>query len=574
MNAMPRPEYPRPQFVRKGWMNLNGTWEFEIDHGASGRARGLVNKEKLDGEILVPFCPESDLSGVGNKDFMRAVWYKRTFTLPKSAQGKRVFINFGAVDYASEVWVNGVSVGTHRGGYVGFQLEITKALKDGENVVVVCADDDLRSGHQPYGKQCYHYHSAGCSYTRTTGIWQTVWLEWTNDARIKNVRMTPDAVNASLMIEAELDGDVKGAVLKAQASFEGEYEAEISAEADGKFAKMQMLIENVHLWNIGEPNLYDIRFTLEKDGEAADVVDSYFGLRTISFDGMKCLINGKSVFQRLILDQGFYPDGIYTASCDEELKKDIERSMAMGFNGARLHQKVFEQRFLYWADKLGYICWGEMASWGIDPKNAWALPVFLDEWLQVVNRDYNSPAIIGWCPWNETWGETNNGQHAETMRLSYRVTKAVDPYRPCIDASGGIHVETDIFDTHDYEQNPAIYKERYAPDAPVIYDRLSGRQKYSGGPVFVSEYGGIGWNPDGQGWGYGNGPQSEEEFISRYKGLTDALLDNPNHMGFCYTQLTDVEQERNGLYYYDRRPKFDPAVIHAITARKAAIEEE
>ena len=571
---LPRKEYPRPQFVRKGWMNLNGEWQFEIDHGGSGRSRGMVEKEKYDSKIIVPFCPESKLSGVGYTDFMRAVWYKRTFTLPKDAKGKRVFVNFGAVDYLAEVWVNGVSVGTHRGGYVGFRLEITHALKEGENTIVVCADDDLRSGHQPYGKQSPRHESFGCSYTRTTGIWQTVWLEWANETFLENVRLTPDAVNASLLIEAEISGNTEGVTLWAQAAFDGEYECEIETGANGNNAQMLMLIENVHLWNVGEGNLYDLTLSLRKDGKEIDRLDSYFGLRSISFDGMKCLINGKPVFQRLILDQGFYPDGIYTASCDEELKNDILRSMAMGFNGARLHQKVFEPRFLYWADKLGYICWGEMASWGADPKDGWILPTFLDEWIQIIKRDYSVPSIVGWCPWNETWGESGNGQHAETMRMTYRITKALDRTRPCIDTSGGIHVETDIYDTHDYEQNPEIYKERYAPDAPIIYDQFKGRQHYKEGlPVFVSEYGGIGWNPDGKGWGYGTGPKTEEEFIERYKGLTDALLDNPNHMGFCYTQLTDVEQEINGLYYYDRRPKFDPEIIHAITSRKAAIEE-
>ena len=571
---LPRKEYPRPQFVRKGWMNLNGEWQFEIDHGGSGRSRGMVEKEKYDSKIIVPFCPESKLSGVGYTDFMRAVWYKRTFTLPKDAKGKRVFVNFGAVDYLAEVWVNGVSVGTHRGGYVGFRLEITHALKEGENTIVVCADDDLRSGHQPYGKQSPRYESFGCSYTRTTGIWQTVWLEWANETFLENVRLTPDAANASLLIEAEISGNTEGVTLWAQAAFDGEYECEIETSANGNNAQMLMLIENVHLWNVGEGNLYDLTLSLRKDGKEIDRLDSYFGLRSISFDGMKCLINGKPVFQRLILDQGFYPDGIYTASCDEELKNDILRSMAMGFNGARLHQKVFEPRFLYWADKLGYICWGEMASWGADPKDGWILPAFLDEWIQIIRRDYSVPSIVGWCPWNETWGESGNGQHAETMRMTYRITKALDRTRPCIDTSGGIHVETDIYDTHDYEQNPEIYKERYAPDAPIIYDQFKGRQHYKEGlPVFVSEYGGIGWNPDGKGWGYGTGPKTEEEFIARYKGLTDALLDNPHHMGFCYTQLTDVEQEINGLYYYDRRPKFDPEIIHAITSRKAAIEE-
>ena len=568
----PRPEYPRPQFVREGWMNLNGSWQFEIDHGGSGRQRGLITKDPLDSEIIVPFCPESKLSGIGYVDFMRAVWYRRTVTLPKEAEGKRVFLNFGAVDYLCEVWVNGKSVGMHRGGYVSFSFEITSALVPGENVIVICADDDLRGGKQPGGKQCPDYLSRGCHYTRTTGIWQTVWLEWTNATRIANVRLTPDYANTSVLVEAEIDGPTAGAELCVSASFAGAPEGDGCATGNGRHIRVNLPLAHSHPWNVGEPNLYDLSIVLKVDGAPVDTLQSYFGLRSVVLDGYACKINGKPVFQRLILDQGFYPDGIYTAPTDEELKNDILRSMAMGFNGARLHQKVFEARFLYWADKLGYICWGEMPSWGADPKDAWTLPIFLDEWMQSIHRDYSAPSIVGWCPWNETWGEDNNGQHAETMRMTYRVTKAIDPTRPCIDASGGIHVETDIFDTHDYEQKPEIFGPRYAPDAELIYDRFNPRQQYAGGPVFVSEYGGIAWN-EGTGWGYGESPKSPEEFIERYRGLTTALLDNPRHMGLCYTQLTDVEQECNGLYTYDRKPKFDPQIIHAITSRKAAIEE-
>ena len=570
---IPRSEYPRPQFVREGWMNLNGTWQFEIDHGGSGRARGMVNKCPLDGEIIVPFCPESKLSGVGNVDFMRAVWYRRTVTLPKEAEDKRVFLHFGAVDYLCEVWVNGKSVGTHRGGFVSFNFEITDALVPGENTIVICADDDVRSGKQPGGKQCPDYHSRGCHYTRTTGIWQTVWLEWTNAARIANVRLTPDVANTCVRIEAEIDGPVAGAKLLAKASFAGENEGEGCANANGKSVAMTLPLKNAHLWNVGEPNLYDLTLTLNVENEDADTLQCYFGLRSVVLDGMACKINGKPVFQRLILDQGFYPDGIYTAPTDEELKNDILRSMAMGFNGARLHQKVFEARFIHWADKLGYIVWGEMPSWGIDPKDGMTLPIFLDEWMQSVRRDYSAPSVVGWCPWNETWGELGDGQHHETMRMTYRVTKMIDPTRPCIDTSGGIHVETDIYDTHDYEQKPEIFVPRYAPDAPLIWDRFAKRQTYTGGPVFVSEYGGIAWN-EGTGWGYGESPKTPEEFIERYRALTTALLDNPQHLGFCYTQLTDVEQECNGLYTYDRQPKFAPEIIHAITSRKATIEEE
>jgi len=573
MHAIPRPEYPRPQFVRPSWMNLNGTWQFEIDHGASGRARGLVQKEQLDSSILVPFCPESELSGIGYKDFMAAVWYRRTFFLPEEAQGQRILLHFGAVDYKCEAWVNGQSVGAHEGGYVSFSFEITDAVKAGENTLVICADDDQRHGRQPYGKQCSQYYSRGCSYTRTTGIWQTVWLEWVPQTYLRSMRTTPDAANGSIFIDAQIDGNAMGGVLKAEASFNGQKAGYAEAAVDGNHAKLTLKVEDPQLWTVGQPNLYDLELTLCKNGETLDTVSSYFGLRTISFDGKKCLINGKPVFQRLILDQGFYPDGIYTAPTDEALKHDIEMSMAMGFNGARLHQKVFEQRFLYWADKLGYICWGEMPSWGIDPARAHTMSIFLREWLEVVERDFNAPSIVGWCPYNEVWGESNEGLRELTLQMTYRATKAMDPSRPCIDTSGGLHAETDIYDTHDYEQNPEIYAQRYKPGAE-LYDRFNNRQHYDGKlPMFVSEYGGIRWTDDASGWGYGQAPESREEFISRYNGLTEALLGNPEHMGFCYTQLTDVEQEQNGLYTYQRVAKFPPEVIAAINTQKAAIEE-
>jgi len=573
MTGLPRPEYPRPQFVRPTWMNLNGTWQFEIDHGGSGRARGLIEKSPLASSILVPFCPESELSGIGYKDFMAAVWYRRTFTLPEDAKGQRILLHFGAVDYKCEAWINGKSAGVHEGGYASFTFEITDAVCEGENTLVICADDDQRHGRQPYGKQCYHYHSSGCSYTRTTGIWQTVWLEWVPQTYLRSFRSVPNAADGSIYIDALIDGNAMGGTLKAEASFCGEKAGCCEAAVDGNHARLTLKMDDPKLWTVGQPNLYDLQLTLARSGQVLDTVSSYFGLRTISFDGKKCLLNGKPVFQRLVLDQGFYPDGIYTAPTDEALKHDIEMSMAMGFNGARLHQKVFEQRFLYWADRLGYICWGEMPSWGIDPARAHTMHIFLREWLEVVERDFNVPSIVGWCPYNEVWGESNDGLRELTLQMTYRATKAMDPSRPCIDVSGGYHAETDIYDTHDYEQNAEIYANRYQPGAE-LYDKFSRHQHYDGKlPMFVSEYGGIRWTDDESGWGYGEAPKTREEFLSRYKGLTEALLRNPEHMGFCYTQLTDVEQEQNGLYTYHREPKFPPEVIAAINTQKAAIEE-
>ncbi len=571
MNTIPRPEHPRPQFFRPSWMNLNGPWQFAIDPGNSGRAQGWVDKA-LPGTIQVPFCPESRLSGVEHKDFMAAVWYRRTFTLPEDAAGCRVLLHFGAVDYRCEAWVNGRSAGVHEGGYASFSFEITGALTPGENTLVVCAQDDPLHGRQPLGKQSTRYESYGCCYTRTTGIWQTVWLEWVPQAYIRSIRMYPDAANGRLYLDALIDGGAPDMALSAGASFAGQEEGEARARLDGSHARLMIQVKNKRLWNPGDPNLFDLKLTLEKQGRTVDAVDSYFALRSVSFDGKKCLINGRPVFQRLVLDQGFYPDGVYTAPSDDALRGDIELSMAMGFNGARLHQKVFEQRFLYWADKLGYLCWGEMPSWGMDPARPHTLPIFLREWLEVIGRDFNAPSIVGWCPFNEVWGESGEGLREMTLQMTYRATKAADATRPCIDTSGGLHAETDIYDIHDYEQDPDVFARRYAP-GETLYDPFAGRQRYDGvSPMFVSEYGGIRWTDDQNGWGYGQAPATREEFLARYEGLTRALLRNPGHMGFCYTQLTDVEQEQNGLYTFDRRPKFPPETIARINMLPAAIE--
>lgn len=295
------------------------------------------------------------------------------------------------------------------------------------------------------------------------------------------------------------------------------------------------------------------------------------------------ILNGKPVFGRWVLDQGFYPDGIYTAPTDEALKNDILCSMRLGFNGARMHEKIFEPRFLYWADKLGYIVWGEHANWGLDITDMGQIQYFLPEWLEALDRDMCHPSIIGWCPFNETWDFDGRQQYDELIRLVYLATKAVDPTRPVIDTSGNFHVQTDIFDVHDYEQNPERFASYYEKIVDgIIEDQIqrkpewSYRQSYNGkNPVFVSEYGGIRWAPDkAEGWGYGEAPKTTEEFIERYKGLTEALINNPYMIGFCCTQLYDVEQEVNGLMTYDRKFKFDPEIIRRINTQQAAIEED
>ncbi len=580
--SIPRPEYPRPQMSREAesWLNLSGTGEFEFDPGASGIERRLW-EQPFSKTIIVPFCPESRLSGIGYTDFIPAVWYRRSVTLAAPQLCGRVLLHFGAVDYCCTVWVNGKKAGTHRGGYTSFAFDITGLAVQGENSIVVCAEDDVRSGRQPKGKQAHRFYSSGCDYTRTTGIWQTVWLEFLPESHIVSYKVYPQPESAAATLHVTLDGPLEGCALRAAVSFEGRPMGEAVRSA-ARTMSFELPLCETHLWDVGQPNLYDLKLTLERDGAALDEVSGYFGLRDIRWDGKAMLLNGRPVFQRLILDQGFYPDGIYTAPSDEALRRDIELCMDLGFNGARLHQKVFEERYLYWADKLGYLVWGEMASWGLNITTAAGLENFLPEWMEEIERDFNHPSIVGWCPFNETWEDPKTGcrQDDEVLRITYLATKALDPTRPVIDTSGGFHVVTDIYDVHDYEQEPEVFRARYAPLAAggEAYDPFPNRQQYEGQPYFVSEYGGTWGNPhpeNADNWGYGNRPDSEQEVLRRFAGLAEALLQNPAVCALCYTQLTDVEQEQNGLYAYDRSRKFSDKIyegMRAAMSARAAIE--
>ena len=415
MNNIPRPEYPRPQMQRKDWMNLNGEWDFSFDFGNSGMNRKLFEEEKLDQKITVPFCPESDLSGIGYKDFMPAVWYLRTFELTQEQCGGRVMLHFGAVDYECHVWINGKEAGIHKGGYVSFRFDITDLTVIGENRVTVYAFDDQRSGRQCKGKQCGLFHSFGCEYTRTTGIWQTVWLEFLPSDYIESVQLYPNIADAALTIKAQTRGS---GVLRAEAYYEGTLCGSAETEITSGNGFLKLGLSQLYLWEAGNGRLYDLKLFF---GE--DAVDSYFGMREIKIDGEKVLLNGKAVFQRLVLDQGFYPDGIYTAPSDEILVRDIHLALQAGFNGARLHQKVFEERFLYHCDRLGYLVWGEQANWGLDYSRPDGLKCFLPEWMEVLKRDFNHPAIVGWCPFNETWDYEGRKQDDDLLRITYLMTK-------------------------------------------------------------------------------------------------------------------------------------------------------
>lgn len=567
MNTIPRNEHPNPQFERKNYVNLNGEWDFEIDNSESGEARGLIEKDSLLGKITVPFCPESELSGVGNKDFMRCVWYKKKVTMPEGFDKGEVILTVGACDYRTKIWVNGTFCTEHIGGFTPITVAIGSKLKAGENVITVCAYDNTRSGLQPGGKQSTQYGSYGCFYTRTTGIWQTVMLEFVPKAYITSVKYDT-LPTGSVTVTAELE-NAHGMQFGAEISFEGKTVATGTSKVEGKLAYLSFNIDDVKLWDITSPNLYDVKLTL-----GDDTVYSYFGIRTICYNDHRMYLNGRSIFGRFILDQGYYPDGILTAPTAEALENDIKLSMAYGYNGARLHQKIFEPRFLYYCDKLGYMVWDEHANWGLDISKPESWKGFISEWCEIMKRDRNHPSIIGWCPFNET----QQNQDPQIIRDVYNITKLTDPSRLFVDASGWFHVDgvCDMMDCHCYDQD---YKEL------IKKVRYHEGVDYKGEPFtddlcFVSEFGGIRWDLESEvgtwdsgSWGYGNAPVTAEEFIERYRNLVTCILEDEKICAFCYTQLTDVEQERNGLYTFSRQPKFDAETIRKITAQKAACED-
>ena len=605
MTQIPRNEYPRPQFVRSDWLCLNGEWQFELDQGDSGLERGLLQRELSD-RILVPFCPESELSGIGNHDFLEAVWYRREVTIPAAWAGRRPLLHFQAVDHDATVWVNGVEVGRHRGGFAPFSCDLGDVAAPGDTVTLVLRARDTHRGAQPRGKQATTFGPHGAIYVRTTGIWQSVWLEPVPDIALRRPRLTPDLANSLIRLEQPISNNRPGLRLRATLRDEEGVVSTAECAADVDLAPrldLPVPAGRRRLWAPGDPQLYDVDIQLlAADGGVVDEARSYTGLRSVAIVGKAILINGESVFQRLVLDQGYYPDGIMTAPDDEALRADIELSMAAGFNGARLHQKVFEERFLYHADRLGYLVWGEFGDWGcrhmgpLDGEHQRPGADYITQWLEVLERDYSHPAIVGWCPLNETWQSLTDRITLldDVTQGMYLATKAMDSTRPVLDTSGYSHRVrgADVYDSHDYTQDPDELARRHAGlsegkpyensfEGRGIPERYRGNARwsisYAGQPYFVSEFGGIWWNPqaaaDEDSWGYGERPRDIEEFYDRFERLCAVLLDDANMFGYCYTQLTDIYQEQNGIYGFDRTLKFDMARIRAAQQRPAAIEQ-
>ncbi len=593
MSNIPRPEHPEPQFERAAWINLNGTWSRELDHGRSGydagevlrggsgdrHSRRLWLSQGFAQPITVPFCPESVLSGVGYTDFIEMLWYHRRLEIPADWH-ERILLHFGAVDYQCDVFIDGVLAGRHAGGQCAFAFDIARFVKPGgTHDLVLCVRDDTRGGVQPAGKQSPWHHSRGCHYTRVTGIWQTVWLEAVPTCGLRDLQIVPDLDGARLHLVPRYWAVAQGQALRVHLHSDGTEVATVTRpQADG--VPVTVDIPDPRPWAPGAPHLYDLELeVLDPSGRAVDQVRSYAGLRKIHIEGNRVFLNNQPLYQRLVLDQGYYPDGIWTAPTDAALRRDIELSMAAGFNGARLHQKVFEPRFHYWADRLGYLTWGEASSWGCNPSSIEGRDNFLREWREIILRDRNHPSIVSWTPWNETWWIQDEEQFGRTLRETYELAKALDGTRPVHTSSGGSHGRTDLWSVHCYASDGA----GLASTAGARQDgNLERSQKafgeaapYAGQPVVLDEFGGIKWKADGEAsadndWGYGDAPKTREEFHRRLEGLVETLVNLPEPVGFCYTQLTDVEQEVNGIYSCRREAKFDLARIRAAFSREPA----
>ena len=550
---------------------------------------------------MVPFAPESELSGIGNVDFLHAVWYRRVVTIPAEWEGKQTLLHFGAVDHDATVWVNDVEVARHRGGFTPFTAELHGIVAPGEVARIVVRARDPRGGAQARGKQSVAYANESCNYTRTTGIWQTVWLEAVPALRIHSPRITPSLADRSLTVQVPLSANRAEHIVRVTVSDDsGDFATEeVSASLDlAPSVRVQVPEDRLRPWSPQDPHLYTVVIdVLDDGGTVVDSVRSYAGIRSIAIDGQRMLLNGVPVFQRLVLDQGYYPESLMTAPDDAALVRDIELSLAAGFNGARLHQKVFEERFLFHADRLGYLVWGEFGDWGAGvgrdaETGQQPTASFVTQWTEALARDYNHPSIVGWCPLNETQQVvTDEIRQLDDVTLAmYQATKLADPTRPVVDASGYSHrvSDADVYDSHNYEQDPATFGrmmdglERNEPYVNVHHDGRAISVPYAGQPYFCSEFGGIWWDPiaaaaaagtdRAESWGYGQRPRDEEELQERFAGLVGVLLANPRMFGYCYTQLTDVFQEQNGIYRFDRSEKLDVARIREAQLRTAAIE--
>lgn len=571
--AIPRAEYPRPQFERSQWQTLNGPWEFDFDDANAGLdANWASGPHKFTRSIVVPFAFETIRGGIHDTGFHPWVWYRRTFRIPAGWPSQnRVLLNFGAVDYRARVWVNGQLAGMHEGGNTPFQFDITPLLAAGENVLVVRAEDPPNDPGIPRGKQHLGAKSHGIFYTRTSGIWQPVWIESAGASYLDRAHIIAGG-DGRARFDVRTAHCESGCELRVEVSRDGKPAAEARVPVKSSRAVAAAMVAEAAPWSPASPELYDVRYELIRDGKVVDHVASYLGFRTIRVEQGRVTINGHYTYLKFVLDQGYWPESTLTPPSDEAIQYDIRMTKAMGFNGVRKHQKLADPRFLYWADKMGLLVSSEMANaFTFDEDYAVR---FTREWMEAVERDSSHPSIIIWNPINECWGtpDLHDSRQRNHLISLATLTKTLDATRLVIDNEGWGHTAfTDLFAVHDYAPTGEKLEATWgAFERTHVFPRhsppdLAPGEKYNGTPLYLSEFGGIAFIPSGaqvptQAWGYSGVEKTADAALARLGGLYEAIARLP-FAGICYTQLTDVEQEINGLMTYDRRMKFDPAKL-------------
>ena len=566
--------YPRPQLQRANWTSLNGPWAFSLDPGAQWARPQDVSWDRT---ITVPFSPETSRSGIGDLGFYRSCWYRRELQPPPLAEDERMLLHFGAVDYAATVWIQGSIAARHEGGYTPFSVDITDFVgESGPLEIIVRAEDDPDDLEQPRGKQDWQLKPHSIWYPRTTGIWQTVWLERVPLHRIERLRLTPNLDRWEIGLYARMTGKhLDGMRLRVRLRHGKELIAEdaysiVAGEVHRRIALSDPGIDdsrNELLWSPASPTLIQMELELlDKQNERLDAFESYTALREIGVQRDRFILNGKAFPLRMVLDQGYWPDTGLTAPDDEALRRDVELAKAMGFNGVRKHQKIEDPRYLYWADRLGLLVWEEMPS--AYRFTTTSIERLNREWQDVITRDDSHPCIAAWVPFNESWGVPNlpnNAPERHYVQALYHLTKTLDPTRPVIGNDGWESVATDMMGIHDYDDDPQRMAHRYYADdvRPRLFRRerpggrlllLEGHQPPADHPVVLSEFGGIAVSKQGT-WGYSR-CDTPEELARRYADLLDVVRSLQLLAGFCYTQFADTYQEANGLLYADRSPKF------------------
>ncbi len=574
--------YPRPQFVRENFCLLDGMWDFSFDDENVGETKKFYEGFEKQHDICVPFSYETKLSGIEDESVHNYVWYHKSIEIDKKWSENCTLLHFEGSDYRTKLWINGKFIGEHFGGYARFSFDISKSLKLGKNDITVKIEDSL-CREQARGKQRFKDENFACWYVQTTGIWKSVWLENVNHAHIDNVKITPIIGENSVLVEGDAT-NADNCELDINITFKNAPITNSKVLLNGAHFSAKINISSntlpwqVELWSPQNPALYDVEFTLQCDKKALDCVKSYFGMREIKTEGQQILLNGRPLYQRLILDQGYWEESHLTPPSDEAMIEDIEKIFAMGYNGLRKHQKTEDERFLYHCDQKGMLVWCEMPSHYVFSDKA--MDNFSKEWFEIVRQNYNHPSIITWVPFNESWGVPNIKTSFKEQQFNlaiYHLTKAYDSMRPVVSNDGWEHCMTDIVTLHDYESDGECFYNHYKDEEAILSSKkyhnkanpaFANGYFYNGQPVIISEFGGTAFTGDDSGWGYGDKVRSKEDFIKRFDGLTTAVKKLDYVCGYCYTQVTDIQQEVNGLMDIKRNFKVDPKVLYEINTKK------